>query len=184
MIRQIPANADKNVQALATKAAYLLIDQKGSLYDTWPFHQSVEYYEAYLALYNRLLDNEAPELADEINTPHPFATLWHTEEYPLGWGTGSNADAELYGVAAALKHAASRVSLGVVPVRRVLVFTDNLENLKALAEGGQLPLGPFLAGPLAVDELYDVVDWLVQRGVGVELPWVKRHAGRRGIRRP
>jgi ribonuclease HI len=100
-----------------------------------------------------------------------------SQGYPLGKNTGTNADAELYGVAAALGHAVSEQITGARDVKLVRIFTDDLGLLHSLRKSskGQISLGPLLSARLPVQNLFDWSDWLVERGIAVELVWVKGH---------
>ncbi|KAF2827887.1 hypothetical protein CC86DRAFT_265245, partial [Ophiobolus disseminans] len=102
---------------------------------------------------------------------------WKIYSYELGEATGSSSDAELFGVAAALGLAVERVLRSEAgSVERVRVFTDNRLNLEAIEAGTIRLFGPAVSAPWALQNIYDHVDFLVERGVRVELVWLKAHA--------
>jgi ribonuclease HI len=102
---------------------------------------------------------------------------WKTSMYSLGVHTGSGADAELFGITAALHLAAEKAEKdkGVVHVR---ILSDCVRVMQATmsGKGKGLVLRPAATSPWALQQIYDYADILVGMGVEVELAWVKGHA--------
>jgi len=106
-------------------------------------------------------------------------SAWRTEPFALGINTGDIADAELFALAAALGFAVKQVEQGK-DVQQVRVYTDCMRILLGIEKGSIDNLGPAIGGTWALQQLYDCADWLEGNGVGVELVWVKGHAGEYG----
>lgn len=109
---------------------------------------------------------------------------WRSSEFPLGRDTSTSGDAELYGVAAAMKIVAQHVWSGNGHIHRARIFTDHNDILKAIDNPKLgMPLGPFTSTRPAIWDLYGNADWLISVGVQVELVWVKGHSKSRGNKR-
>ncbi|EAT90588.2 hypothetical protein HBH98_164740 [Parastagonospora nodorum] len=102
-----------------------------------------------------------------------------SEEYELGYNTGSSQDAELFAIAAALGQAKLEVQRGR-DVQLVRIYTDAQMVLKALNDGTRCPLGPLVSAETALEGLYERTDFLTNAGIEVELLWVKGHSNSRG----
>ncbi|KAF1959458.1 hypothetical protein CC80DRAFT_591468 [Byssothecium circinans] len=102
--------------------------------------------------------------------------------YLLGRHTGSIGDAEHFAMTAALGIAVQEVESGTREIERVRIYTDRKGLLQCLASNNpsHMPLGPMMGPRLAIQDFYDWSDWLVDRGIRVELAWVKGHQASRG----
>jgi ribonuclease HI len=106
--------------------------------------------------------------------------VWHTGQheytcvYKLGRWTGNSGDAEVFGIAAALGRAKKKMEEGE-KYELVRVYSDAVHILKDLAKDGGSMLGPLLAQTTAIEALFERAEWLRERGVKVELIWVKGH---------
>jgi ribonuclease HI len=100
---------------------------------------------------------------------------WKEESIPLGVDTGESVDAELFAVAAALKIAeACRFRNEELEVVRI--FSDCLYLLEDLEHGRIMDLGPAISPNWALQDFYDITDFLEGSGVSVQLMWQKGHA--------
>ncbi|KAH6644835.1 hypothetical protein C7974DRAFT_300811, partial [Boeremia exigua] len=114
------------------------------------------------------------------------AVAWHAAGgaqavyYKLGRSTrGSASDAELFAIAAAVAKGRQRVEEGG-EVRLVRVYSDAQTLLESLRDGEPMVFGPLDESYFPLRALYEDTDWLVAKGVGVELVWVKGHRGSEG----
>jgi ribonuclease HI len=102
---------------------------------------------------------------------------WKSWVHELGYDTGRIADAELFGIAAALRLAVEKVNASEAgAVQRVRIFSDAMRILQDIEEGTIRNLGPAISSPWALEDIYGLTDFLVDSGVVVELVWVKGHA--------
>jgi ribonuclease HI len=101
------------------------------------------------------------------------------ESFELGHATGTNQDAELFAIAAAMGKA-KRQREKNKEIRLVRIFSDSDGVLRALYLGGRLCLGPMLRQRTALQGLYERADWLMANGVAVQLVWLKGHSGSEG----
>ncbi|CBX99601.1 hypothetical protein IAQ61_005148 [Plenodomus lingam] len=105
--------------------------------------------------------------------------VWREKAYPLGKDTGDSMDAEVFGLAAALRLAQDTAD--EKPWLRVVrIFSDGRRVLEGLRDGYIRSLGPAVSSPWALTQVYNVTRALVRRGITVELVWVKGHAGSEG----
>lgn len=105
---------------------------------------------------------------------------WQHESKSLGIYTGDSADAELYALAFALDHAVERVKQGE-DVKLVRMYTDCERVLKSTRDGSNNWLGLAVEETWTLQKGYAHADWLDrEKSVGVELVWVKGHAGDAG----
>jgi ribonuclease HI len=108
------------------------------------------------------------------NENFPDKKSWCEQDFQLGRYNGDTGDAEVHAAAAALGLAANEVQDG----KRwslVRVYSDHEGLLKSLQNGRNTPLGPLVNGRFALQDLYELAEWLAGKGIGVELIWVKGH---------
>jgi ribonuclease HI len=105
----------------------------------------------------------------------------YTCTYKLGRWTGDSADAEVFGIAAALGRAKKSVEKGK-RYELVRVYSDAVHLLEKLRKGNLQSLGPLLAKKTALQALFERAKWLEEKGVKVELIWVKGHKNSRANR--
>ncbi|KAI8932951.1 hypothetical protein NX059_010420 [Plenodomus lindquistii] len=104
-----------------------------------------------------------------------------SSEYALGFETGDNEDAELFAIAAALGLAKCDIEReDDSKIELVRVFSDSQSALLALKCRNNRRFGPLLAPKTALEGVYERCKWLHDRGVPVELQWVKGHASSLG----
>ncbi|KAF2827915.1 hypothetical protein CC86DRAFT_201814 [Ophiobolus disseminans] len=110
------------------------------------------------------------------------ATSEQTGEYALGRYTGDSTDAELFAIGAALDHAKKAIQKGrTLTLTLIRIFTDAQRLLKAIHTGSTLTLGPLLSTPkTSLESFYERASWLANRGVKIQLEWVKAHAASSG----
>ncbi|KAJ8107057.1 hypothetical protein OPT61_g9127 [Boeremia exigua] len=103
--------------------------------------------------------------------------LLHSEHFKLGPRiVGSNMDADVYAIAAAIHHA--KISAELSSIQELLrVYTNSLGVLTSVRSGKCTWLGPMVDDKFALEVLYRNVEWLASHGVTVELVWVKGHSG-------
>jgi ribonuclease HI len=102
------------------------------------------------------------------------------ESFELGRYTGNSEDAEIYAIAAALGRAKKEVWESM-DIHLVKVYSDAMGILEALANGTPLRVDPMLHNEnTALHNIYDRAQWLANKGVELELIWVKGHAQSRG----
>jgi ribonuclease HI len=106
----------------------------------------------------------------------PLQTGQHeyTCTYKLGRWTGDSGDAEVFGIAAALGRAKKSMEKGK-EYELVRVYSDAKALLEQLRKGSLCTLGPLLAKKTALQALFERAEWLQEKGVKVELIWVKGH---------
>jgi len=108
------------------------------------------------------------------NENFPDKKSWCEQDFQLGRYNGDAGDAEVHAAAAALGLAANGVQSGM-KWSLVRVYSDHEGLLKSLRSGRNSPLGPLVNGRFALQDLYDLADWLAGQGISVELIWVKGH---------
>jgi ribonuclease HI len=112
---------------------------------------------------------------------------WHTGQYEytctykLGRWTGNSADAEVFGIAAALGRAKKSGEKGK-KYELVRVYSDAVHLLEEPRKGNLQLLGPLLAKKTALQALFERAEWLEEKGVKVKLIWVKGHKNSRANR--
>ena len=106
---------------------------------------------------------------------------YESKTFALGHETGESADAELFGIAAALGLAVEKVEQQQ-KIERVRVFSDCADVLEWIKDGTISILGPAVGPIWALQEVFDCVDFLAENQVEVELVWVKGHAKSEGNR--
>jgi ribonuclease HI len=107
--------------------------------------------------------------------PRSARLEWRSNECMLGCNTGSIGDAELYAITAAMGLAIDEIEKGNEAIQCVRILTDRLGLLQGIPLN-RVPLGPFVSTRLAIQELYERAEWLVAKGIKVELAWVRGHA--------
>jgi ribonuclease HI len=98
----------------------------------------------------------------------------YTCTYKLGRWTGDSGDAEVFGIAAALGRAKKSIEKGK-KYELVRVYSDAKALLEQLRKGSLCTLGPLLVKKTALQALFERAEWLQEKGVKVELIWVKGH---------
>ena len=83
-------------------------------------------------------------------------------------------DAELFAIAVALELAKCSVQDGQ-DLRLLRIFSDSQGVLMGLQTGKIRWIGPLHHEIIAIQRVFEVTDWLVAKGVEVELVWVKGH---------
>lgn len=101
---------------------------------------------------------------------------WQRERFELGQDTGDSYDTEVFGVAAALGLAVEKVRSWGSAVQIVRIFSDCRNVLQSLEHSTTMALGPAGQKTWALQDIYDHTDFLVGRGVTVQLVWLKGHA--------
>jgi ribonuclease HI len=101
---------------------------------------------------------------------------YSVESYELGRYTGNSEDAEIFAIAAALGKAKNEVWESM-DIHLVKVYSDAMGILQALANGTPCRVGPMLSNEnTAIRAIYDRAKWLANKGVELELLWVKGHS--------
>jgi ribonuclease HI len=101
---------------------------------------------------------------------------YSVESYELGRYTGNSEDAEVFAIAAALGKAKNEVWESM-DIHLVKVYSDAMGILQALANGTPCRVGPMLSNKnTALHAIYDRAKWLANKGVELELIWVKGHS--------
>lgn len=104
--------------------------------------------------------------------------FWY-QTYHLGRHTGASNDAELFAIAAALGRAKKAVGENE-QIQLVRIYTDAKAVLEGLANGSQSEFGPMINPKTALQGVYERAEWLLARGIKLELIWVKGHAESEG----
>jgi ribonuclease HI len=102
----------------------------------------------------------------------------YTYPYKLGRWTGSSGDAEVFAIAAALGLAQKGVEEGRT-YKLVRVYSDTVGILQKIETGKVNELGPLVDKKTALQALYERAQWLKEKGVNIELIWVKGHMNSR-----
>ena len=105
----------------------------------------------------------------------------HAVGYQLGRFTGDSNDAELFGISAALALAKKGVEKGKT-FDLIRIFTDSQCVLLQLRDGRIRNIGPMLTQKPSIQAVYERAEWLADRGIHIQLCWVKGHAGSEGNR--
>jgi ribonuclease HI len=106
---------------------------------------------------------------------------YRTSMYSLGVNTGTSTNAELFGIAAALRLAVEMAGKDG-GMKHVRVLSDCATVMKGIQDASITLLGPAVFSPEALQQVYGNADFLVGLGVKVELVWVKGHAQSEGNR--
>ncbi|KAH4021905.1 hypothetical protein HBH98_164010 [Parastagonospora nodorum] len=101
---------------------------------------------------------------------------WQQAEFELGQDTGESSDTELFAVAAALGLTVEKFRGEGSAVRAVRIFSDCRSLLLSLERGTTMTLGPVGQKTWALQDIFDHTNFLVGRGVTVQLVWQKGHA--------
>lgn len=104
---------------------------------------------------------------------------YDTTNYELGYLTGGSQDAELFALAAAMGLAQTKTEEDE-KIKFVKIYCDSSGLLSALSTGDHSILGPLVWTKTALRFLYEKAGCLHERGVSVELIWVKGHANSEG----
>jgi ribonuclease HI len=101
---------------------------------------------------------------------------YYSQSFKLGKGVGNSADAEIYGIAAALSMAKKEVKRKQ-EIRLVKVYSDAQWVLEEIRLGYSSNLGPLIVDDdqSALQDIYERAKWLTAKGVDVELIWLKGH---------
>jgi ribonuclease HI len=101
---------------------------------------------------------------------------YYSQSFKLGKGVGNSADAEIYGIAAALSMAKKEVKRKQ-EIRIVKVYSDAQWVLEEIRLGYSSNLGPLIVDDdqSALQDIYERAKWLTAKGVDVELIWLKGH---------
>jgi ribonuclease HI len=101
---------------------------------------------------------------------------YYSQSFKLGKDVGNSADAEIYGIAAALSMAKKEVKRKQ-EIRLVKVYSDAQWVLEEIRLGYSSNLGPLIVDDdqSALQDIYERAKWLTAKGVDVELIWVKGH---------
>jgi hypothetical protein len=104
---------------------------------------------------------------------------WQQAECELGQDTRESIDTELFAVAAALGLAFKELrgeGSAVRTISTVRIFSDWRSLLLSLERGTTMTLGLVGHKTWALQDIFDHTDFLVGRGVTVQLVWQKGHA--------
>jgi ribonuclease HI len=106
---------------------------------------------------------------------------YYSQSFKLGKDVGNSADAEIYGIAAALSMAKKEVKRKQ-EIRLVKVYTDAQWVLEEIRLGYSSNLGPLVIDDdqSALQDIYERAKWLTAKGVDVELIWLKGHHRSKG----
>jgi ribonuclease HI len=99
-------------------------------------------------------------------------TRQESASFALGRFKGDSKDAEVFAIAAALRHAKAQVQENS-SIKTVRIFTDAQFVLQTLRNGTPISLGPMLEPKMALEDLYDWADCVTSQHVTLELHLVK-----------